>query len=78
VITRRATNGQVYEEHQAIIESAKHDIPCADVTPVQGTGLLVEGCGVRVGYTTTVSDDTTQVVLTSRVLIVNPGTTTAP
>jgi hypothetical protein len=71
----RATNGQTYAKwSEALVESAKKDIPCADVTPVNfregnvaASPWIVEGCGVRVTYVEgPKSSGATTLVLTSR------------
>jgi hypothetical protein len=71
----RATNGQTYAKwSEALIESAKKDIPCADVTPVNfhegsvaASPWIVDGCGVRVTYVEgPKSSGAATLVLTSR------------
>jgi hypothetical protein len=72
----RATNGQTYAKwSQALLESAKKDIPCADVTPVNfregnvaASPWMVDGCGVRVTYVEGAKDSSaaTPMVLRSR------------
>ncbi len=73
----RTTGGLTYEASRAFIESARHDALCAEIKAVEGTPFVLEGCGVRVSYTTATHDGRTQVVLTARVAITDSGVSPA-
>jgi hypothetical protein len=72
----KGTDGRSYIKwSEALLESAKKDIPCADVSPINfqeghvvDEAWIVEGCGVQVTYVAgqTASDYTTPLVLSSR------------
>jgi hypothetical protein len=71
----RATNGQTYAKwSEALVESAKKDIPCTDVRPINfregnvaASPWILEGCAVRVTYVEGAKESgAATLVLTSR------------